>query len=152
MSEVHITIVASIQESACSIELEIYNLKSYKNKDGYSSQSGDFYKNHKDSGGVGEGGTQNVTVSPLDIGNPIMVVDYIRTAIAVKVHNFRIGVFCYAKYSSSVEKTNRVRTAVCLFSQRFSLSLNFYYSYSAVYVLLQFYKTFSQPFLIFSSL
>ena len=67
---------------------------------------------------------QKHTVPPLDIGNRV------RTAIAV--HNFRIAVFCYAKRGFSVDETDRSQTAVCLFLPRFSLGLNFYYSYASV--------------------
>ena len=69
-----------------------------------------------------------VTVPPPDIGNRVKTA----TAIAVAIHNVRIAVFCYAQRSSSAEETNRVQTAVCLFSSRFALGLNFSYSYSAV--------------------
>ena len=90
------------------------------------------------------------TVPDLDIGNRVAVEDRVRTATAV--HNLRIAVFCYTQSGSSAEETNRVQTVVSLFSPRFSLGLNLYYSYSTVYLHVQFYKTFSQSFLIFSSL
>ena len=75
----------------------------------------------------------------------------IAIAVTVAVHNFRIVVFYYSKSGSSVEETNRVQTVVCLFPLQFSLGLNFYYSYSTVFVHVQFCKTF-QSFLIFSCL
>ena len=39
------------------------------------------------------------------------------------LHNFRIAVFCYTQRGSSAEETNRVQTAVWLFSPRFLLGL-----------------------------
>ena len=65
------------------------------------------------------------TAPPMDTENHVAVKDWIRTTVTV--HNFRITVFCYAQHGSSAEETNRVQTAVCLFSLRFSLGLNFYY-------------------------
>ena len=64
--------------------------------------------------------------------NHVVGEDRLKTAIAVAVHNIRIGVFCYAQRSSLTEETNRVQIAVSLFSLWFSLDLNFSYSYSTV--------------------
>ena len=89
------------------------------------------------------------TVPPPDIGNRVAVKDRVRTAIAVAVHNSKIVVFCYVQRGFSGEETNRVQTTVCLFSPRFSLCLNFYYSYSTVYVHAKFYKTFPNHFQLF---
>ena len=103
--------------------------------------------------GGGGGGDQGLDggAQSRDAVPPLDIEYHVRTATAIAVHNFRIAVFCYAQRSSSAEETNRVQTAVCLFSPRFSLGLNVYYSYSTVYVHVLFYKTFSQSFLIFSS-
>ena len=85
---------------------------------------------------------KNNTVSPPDIWNRVAVEDRVNTATPIAIHNFRIAVFSYAQRSSSAQETNQVQTAVCLFSPRFPLGLNFSYSYSTAYV--QFYKKFSQ--------
>ena len=82
----------------------------------------------------------------LDMGNRIVFRDPVRTATAIAAYNFRIAFFSYAKHSSSAEETNRVQNAVCLFSLRFTLGLNFIIHVVTVQCMNLFTKHFSDYF------